>query len=168
MAWGRENRCDSSQMDAILGKEIKFEGALEACRGIRVDGRYRGLIRADGDVVIGEEGVVEAQVWGRNVLIAGEVRGQVYASGKLELTATGKLYGDMQAASMRMEEGAVFNGRCQASPDLAESAGKSFADWTGNFAPEFPLTAIATTKNGKREARHKTPATIPGKAQTTA
>jgi cytoskeletal protein CcmA (bactofilin family) len=151
MAWGKKESYVNGQMlDAVLGKDTRFEGTLETERGVRIDGHYKGLIKVAGDVVVGEDGVVEAQVYGHNVQIDGEVHGQVYATGLLELTATGKLYGDLQAAKMHMEEGAVFDGRCNALTDKAESAGKVYSD-----PSEFTLTAIASTKSHKSHTRRK-------------
>jgi cytoskeletal protein CcmA (bactofilin family) len=114
MAWGKKESFSGDQkLDTILGKDTRFEGTLETGGGARVDGRYKGTLKAQGDVIVGEGAVVEAEVTGRNILIAGEVHGQVYASGKLELTNTGRLYGDLQAAKMYVEEGAVFHGECK-------------------------------------------------------
>jgi cytoskeletal protein CcmA (bactofilin family) len=121
MAWGKKDSLGADEkLDTILSKDTSFQGEMEAVGGIRIDGCFKGSIKTTGDVIVGESAHVEAQVSGRNVLIAGEIRGQVEASGKLELTLTGKLFGNLRAAKMYVEEGAVFQGECKtfaAAPD---------------------------------------------------
>jgi cytoskeletal protein CcmA (bactofilin family) len=113
-AWGKKDGLGTDEkMDTILGKDTNFNGEVDAVGGIRIDGRFKGTIKASGDVIIGEGAYIEAKISGRNILIAGEVRGQVDASGKMELTLTGKLFGNLQATKMYVEEGAVFQGDCK-------------------------------------------------------
>lgn len=120
MAWGKKDSLGNDEkLDTILGKDASFEGTIETAGGVRVDGRLKGALKASGDVIVGESAQIEARLSGRNVLIAGEVRGQVEASGKMELTATGKLIGDLRAAKMYVEEGAVFHGECKTLTEAA-------------------------------------------------
>ncbi len=124
MAWGKKASLSSDErLDTVLGKEAGFEGTLETAGGIRIDGQFKGTVRASGDVIIGENARAVAKLSGRNVLIAGEVHGQVEASGKLELTMTGKLFGDLRAAKLYVEEGAVFHGECKTITEAAPVAG---------------------------------------------
>jgi cytoskeletal protein CcmA (bactofilin family) len=114
MGWGKKDGLGADEkLDTILGKGSSFEGALDAAGGVRIDGRFKGSVKTSGDVIVGEGAHVEAKVSGRNVLVAGELRGQVEASGKLELTLTGKLFGGLRASKMYVEEGAVFQGECK-------------------------------------------------------
>jgi cytoskeletal protein CcmA (bactofilin family) len=120
MAWGKKDGVGTDEkMDTILGKETNFKGELEAVGGVRIDGRFKGNIKASGDVIVGEGAYIEAKVSGRNILVAGEIRGQVEASGKMELTLTGKLFGNLQATKMYVEEGAVFQGECKTFAETA-------------------------------------------------
>ncbi|MGD0152781.1 MAG: polymer-forming cytoskeletal protein [Thermacetogeniaceae bacterium] len=124
MAWGKKVSLGSDErLATVLGKETGFEGTLVTTGGIRIDGQFKGVVKASGDVIIGENARVEAKLSGRNVLIAGEVYGQVDASGKLELTTTGKLFGDLRAPKMYVEEGAVFHGECKTITEAAPAAG---------------------------------------------
>ena len=64
-------------------------------------------------MVIGEKGQVKANLRARNVLVAGLVKGNISALGKVEVASTGKIYGDLQVASLVIDDGAVFQGSCQ-------------------------------------------------------
>lgn len=100
------------KMDTIIGKDSQFQGVITATGTVRIDGEYKGEIKAKGDLVIGETGRVEATVEARNVLLAGYLRGNIVAQGKVDLAPTAKLIGDMKVKNLLIEEGAVFKGNC--------------------------------------------------------
>lgn len=110
------------KMDTILGKDTLFQGAINATGTVRIDGEYKGEIKAKGDLVIGESGRVEATVEARNVLVAGYLRGNIIAQGKVDLAPTAKLYGDMKVKNLLIEEGAVFKGNCLMEREDSEKA----------------------------------------------
>lgn len=100
-------------IDTIIGKDTTVKGRIDAEGGIRVDGKFEGQIFTSGDVIVGETGSLVADVEAKNISIAGEVRGNVLARGKLELIPTGKLFGDVRMAILVVEDGAVFQGQCE-------------------------------------------------------
>lgn len=100
------------KMDTIIGKETVFQGVISATGAIRIDGEFKGEIKVKGDLVIGESGKVEAAVEARNVLIAGYLKGNILASGKVDLSPTAKLVGDIKVKNLIIEEGAFFKGNC--------------------------------------------------------
>ncbi|MDD4587669.1 MAG: polymer-forming cytoskeletal protein [Heliobacteriaceae bacterium] len=107
---------NSERVDTVIGPDTSFTGTIQAAGSIRIDGQFNGEIRGQGDIIIGENGRVEANIEGRNVVIAGSVEGNITAGGRLELATTGKLYGDLVAGSLVVDEGAVFLGASRAEP----------------------------------------------------
>ena len=61
---------------------------------------------------VGEKARVIANTEAREAKIGGEVRGNVKVKGFLEITATAKIFGDIEAASISIERGATLNGKC--------------------------------------------------------
>ncbi len=104
---------DQDKVNTLIGVGTEIKGNLKATGGIRIDGRVDGEILHDGDLVVGEEGVVEANIKTRNATIAGEVHGNIEASGRVEIVATGKLLGDIVVTTLIINEGALFDGNCQ-------------------------------------------------------
>lgn len=99
-----------TRLTTVIGKETTITGKL-TCRGsLRVDGRVAGEIEAQGDVLVAENGAIGDAVKATNLIVAGEVRGQVDVEGRLELRGTGKLYGNVRAGALVVEAGAVFRG----------------------------------------------------------
>ncbi|GAA0467582.1 polymer-forming cytoskeletal protein [Alkalibacillus silvisoli] len=100
-----------NNVDTVIGALTQFEGDLNTQASIRIDGDFKGNIRCDGDIVIGSEGKVEADVKGRDLTIAGQVNGDVYASGTLRIEATGVINGDITMGVLVIEEGGNLTGR---------------------------------------------------------
>lgn len=122
------------KVDTIIGKETQVTGHVVAAGTIRVDGRIEGEIDAAGDVVVGEPGRVVASIRGRNVTIAGEVQGNVYAEGRLEIVPSGKLCGDVKTAVLAIEDGAIFKGMCE----MVTDDGQRKLLPSGTVPPELP------------------------------
>lgn len=114
------------KMDTLIGKDTVFQGNILATGTIRIDGELKGEIKVKGDLVIGDNGKVEATVEARNVLIGGYLRGNIYASGRVDLAPTAKLFGDMKVKNLIIEEGALFKGNC--SMETASGTKEEAAD----------------------------------------
>ena len=94
----------------MLGRSCIVRGDLTADGAIRVDGTVEGSVTSKGAVVVGESGVVRGGVTGSDIVIAGTVQGDIVCPGHLEILAKGRVDGDIEAKSMRIETGGVFCG----------------------------------------------------------
>lgn len=103
----------NDKIDTIVGAGTVLTGDLEIKGTLRVDGRCEGKIVSSGDVVVGEGGVVVSNVEARNLQVAGTVKGEVKTSGVLEISPTGKVYGDIEVGKVIIAEGAIFQGQCR-------------------------------------------------------
>ncbi len=102
--------------DACIPCATVFTGDINTKAGVRVDGNVKGNIVASGNVVIGPEGHVEGKVGGRDVNIAGSVIGNVASTATVQLLSGSKLVGDLEAVSIAIEEGAMYQGKCNIGP----------------------------------------------------
>ena len=100
----------AEKMETVIGPGVSFKGTLKAQSGVRVDGLMEGEIETSGNVIVGEKGQVLASIAAQNIYVAGYVKGNVAARGRLEISGKGKLWGDMSAAILAVEEGGVFRG----------------------------------------------------------
>jgi cytoskeletal protein CcmA (bactofilin family) len=122
MAWGSKN--DSSRqardpIENILGRSILVRGDLSAEGAFRIDGTVEGSVTSRAAVVVGDSGVVRGDVNGTDVVVAGQIEGNVRCSGHLEILAKGKIEGDIDAQSMRIETGGVFRGTSRMGSESA-------------------------------------------------
>ncbi|MBC7338882.1 MAG: polymer-forming cytoskeletal protein [Firmicutes bacterium] len=104
------DRPNPDSVDTVIGKATFLQGTLTSQGSVRIDGRLEGEIIADGDVFIGQEARVVAKVRARHVVVAGELKGDVEATGKLEIASTGVLTGNVKVSQLVVEEGGVLEG----------------------------------------------------------
>ena len=95
---------------SLVSQQIVVEGEIQGDENLHVDGRVKGSIRLNGDLFVGANGVVDAEVEARNVIIQGALTGKVLAREQLEVQPTGRFNGESTAGSYEIREGAVFEG----------------------------------------------------------
>jgi cytoskeletal protein CcmA (bactofilin family) len=103
---------EDEDFDTILSADIEFNGTLNFEKSFLIRGKMSGNIIAKGFLVIDEDAVVEANIQAGRVVIRGQVKGNVTAAEKVELTMSGKLIGNVRAPEILMETGCTFNGLC--------------------------------------------------------
>ena len=109
--WGkRKDKRVASRLGAFLDEASEIEGTYTCSGMVMLDARLRGEIRASDTLVIGEQAVVHATVFAGTLVVHGQVIGNVTASQRVELRATARVTGDIEAPVMVMEEGAVHDG----------------------------------------------------------
>lgn len=101
---------EKSKVITILGNGTTVEGDFRTKGTLRIEGKVKGNIKAEGDLYIGESGVLETEIEARNVIIAGVVNGNIVAEKKIELLSSGKLNGNIKTKTLKIEEGATFIG----------------------------------------------------------
>lgn len=121
---GKENTADST---SLLSKKVKIDGDILGPENLHVEGYIKGSVKLSGDIFIGNTGIVEADLEAKNIVIQGEVAGNVIAHKQLEIHPSGKLIGDCTAASIDIKEGAIFEGRSNMLKSAGLSAGSSTA-----------------------------------------
>jgi cytoskeletal protein CcmA (bactofilin family) len=107
---GKKIKIDPNMTDTLIGEGSQFDGKIKSEGGIRVEGQITGDIDCAGDVTVGENGIARSHIQARDVVLAGQVFGNVTAKGKLTIKATGKLYGNLSALELSIESGGLFHG----------------------------------------------------------
>ena len=110
---------------SMLSKEVKLEGEIQGSENLQVEGRFKGTIKLAGDLYVGPTGVVDADIEADNVVVHGQINGNVLARKQLQIQASGKLVGDCTAQSIDIKEGALFEGRSKMIRPSASPAGSS-------------------------------------------
>jgi cytoskeletal protein CcmA (bactofilin family) len=125
MAWRKREseQLTSGEIENVLGKSVHVQGDLRADGAFRIDGTIDGAVESKAGVVIGQTGTVRGNVQGQDVVVAGTVCGNVTASGHLEILASGKIEGDIEAKSLRIATGGVFRGTSRMGGEAQEDAG---------------------------------------------
>lgn len=114
----------TERVTSVLGQGIIWKGNLSGSGGVRIEGAFEGEIALRGLLVVGETGRVTCPDLRANmVIIAGAVRGDITCE-KLEIRATGRVWGNVVTAAFATEEGAFLRGqiRMEEQVDIAASA----------------------------------------------
>jgi len=107
------------EINAFLGKDTEFEGKFSFTGAVRVDGKISGEIFSNGTLIVGESAIIKAQIHVADIIISGEVHGDILAEKKIEITVPGKLFGNIKTPKLVLEEGVIFEGNCKMK-DLKE------------------------------------------------
>jgi cytoskeletal protein CcmA (bactofilin family) len=106
---------------AVIGKSVQIRGEVKGSEDLMVDGHVEGTITLlESRLTIGPNAHVLANVSARDVILLGELRGNISATGRVELRGGCDLVGDISAARVMIEESALFSGKVE--PTLVEKA----------------------------------------------
>ena len=108
-ASGVRRRPDAHAL-SIIAADLTVTGDLAAEGVVRVEGRVTGNVRAGQQILLSEGGVVDGDLETREAVIAGEVRGAIVTSERLEVQATAMVAGDVTTPRLLVHEGARMNG----------------------------------------------------------
>ncbi len=108
------------KIDNLLGPNTSFNGTLKLDGNLRIDGICQGRIETAGNVIVGPSAKVLADIVANTVQVWGAVRGNITAQGRLEILPTGRVWGDIRATSLLIDEGGVFRGQCLMATDKVE------------------------------------------------
>jgi cytoskeletal protein CcmA (bactofilin family) len=117
---------------------LKFLGT------VRIDGHFKGVIQADGNLIVGEEAIIEANLHVSHAVISGEIHGNIVADNRVDIVAPAKVFGDIQAPSVVIDEGVIFEGktRMYQAREADERELMAFGSDQDTSGPPSNLTAI--------------------------
>lgn len=96
--------------ETVLGSSSVLEGKLKTQGNIRLDGVFTGTLEISGNVLVGENAKIDADIDAKNISIAGAVRGNV-SGNKVQLLRSARVWGDITATTITTEEGAFIEGK---------------------------------------------------------
>jgi cytoskeletal protein CcmA (bactofilin family) len=107
----RNSPSNAQSQYSMIGKSIVVKGEITASDPLYIYGRVEGLINAEAHrVTIGKEGKVKADISAREVVIMGEVCGNLDGGYRVEIRSDGSLTGDLTAQRICIEDGAFLQG----------------------------------------------------------
>src|SRR5579872_4312279 len=133
----------SNSSTARLGQSLHFKGEISGNEDLHVDGSVEGLIHLDDrKLVIGASAKVTADVIAREVVVYGNVKGNLQARDRIEIKKDGSVVGDLTTARIMIEDGAYFKG----SIEIDKSGD---ASGSGSLDKSFSRTAAGSSSATK-------------------
>jgi len=114
---------DKPTTDEVINIEAGMEGSLKfnSPINLRISGKFEGELETKGVLIIGEKADVKAKtIKGDNITIEGKVKGDIISSKRLELSATARVIGNVEAPILVVQEGAMLKGDCSMPVEDAE------------------------------------------------
>ncbi len=106
------------RVNSVLGAGISWQGEINGIGGVRIDGAFDGQITINGVVVVGEQGrVTTRHIRAKSVIVSGSVKGDITAQ-RVEISRTGRVWGDVTTVSFSTEEGAFLRGQITMEDEL--------------------------------------------------
>ena len=140
-----------SRNTATIGKAVRVVGQIFTKEDLYVDGDVEGTIESqENKVTIGPNGRVQASIRARDVIILGQVQGNVETSDKVDIRKDAKLVGDITTSRISIEDGALFKG----SIDIKKPEPKPVASAAPPAQPAQAARPGETSAVASGAARH--------------
>lgn len=106
---------------ARLGASLHVKGEISGSEDLHVDGSVEGTITLDErKLTVGSTAKLTADVTAREVVIYGNVKGNLRAKDRIEIKKDGSVVGDLTTARIMIEDGAYFKGSIEINREGAE------------------------------------------------
>jgi cytoskeletal protein CcmA (bactofilin family) len=110
---------------ATIGQSIVFKGELTGDEDLEIEGQVDGVVQlVNHQLTIGAGGRLKAEVNAKSIIVIGQVTGNLTATERIEIQATGVVTGDIKAPRLNVQEGAVLNGNIDMSSSSASEIKK--------------------------------------------
>ena len=111
---------DERRVTAWIGQGVVVEGRITSAQDLRIDGKVEGTIEVGNHgLIIGASAAVKANLVARSIVISGAVNGNITASERVDLHATGSVEGDITSPRLIMADGAFVKGSVNAAGSRA-------------------------------------------------
>ena len=130
----------------VLSSDVEIKGTVKFSNDLVVDGKIEGEINSDGNLTVGENARIKAEIKTATVVVYGKVHGNLTATDRVELKSSAEVVGDIKSKTLSIEAGAIFVGKstvgtpaqvpaaAQAAPASAKSAAAPEAPKQGDLA----------------------------------
>ncbi|MBT6691743.1 polymer-forming cytoskeletal protein [Candidatus Parcubacteria bacterium] len=101
---------NSKTIETIIGPSVRVEGDFKGEGDLVIEGILVGTLQTKNNLKIGQNAMVEANIKANNAFISGKIKGNIIAKGKVEITGTAVILGDIKAQIISIESGALLQG----------------------------------------------------------
>lgn len=106
-----------TEIDTVIGANACFRGDVQSDGGARIDGVFEGTIDVTGNLIIGENAKVIADIKANNISVSGAVKGDI-SGNKVEILENGCVWGNLEVTSLLLNEGAYLRGQTTMAGDI--------------------------------------------------
>jgi len=124
LLWNRSRKlpAKANGLTAFLDEGSEIEGKYTFSGVALLNGKFKGEIISTDTLIIGEKAVVNATIRAGAVVISGEVVGALLATERVEMRKSARVFGDIEAPVIVVEEGVLFEGHCRMTKERPAEA----------------------------------------------
>lgn len=130
----------------VLATDVEIKGTLKFTNDLIVDGRIEGEIHSDGNLTIGENARLKAEIRTATVTVHGKVHGNITALERVDLKAGAEVVGDIKAKVLTMEAGAILVGKTTIGTPTSTPAANNNSSNNNTNAPKAATSAVTSDK----------------------
>jgi cytoskeletal protein CcmA (bactofilin family) len=129
----------------LLAKGVELRGEIKVDGTVRIDGRLDGEVQTKGEIIVGEDGMVQGTIFAGTLISSGRIKATVTATERIQLLKTAILIGEVHCPVLSMEDGAKFQG----ASDMGVTAWAEEAPRAPVAVRELPAHRKVVPLNGK-------------------
>ncbi len=95
----------------VLSSDVEIKGSVKFTNDLLVDGKIEGDIASDGNLTVGENARIRAEIKTATLVVYGKIHGNITVTDRVELKVGAEVVGDIKAKTLSIEAGAVFVGK---------------------------------------------------------
>ncbi len=111
----------SENQESLIAPGLIIEGKIEGTGNVRIVGRFKGEVSVKGDLTIEPGAHISGEILAENIIVRGEVEGNIHATARVELSESGVLTGDLKAYSLTVAAGSRMRGKVEFGWDEGEA-----------------------------------------------
>ena len=144
----KQNGTPEGQLLTVFGSSARLEGKFTIADSIEIECEVAGEINVEGKLIVGENGIVRANVNTVDALIQGLYEGDMVATGDVEITDTGRVSGNIETDSLVISKGGFFNGNISNRTQQDEVAPESRSGPVRVEATELEVGKKPSSRSG--------------------
>ncbi len=110
----------SENKESLIAPGLIIEGKIEGTGHVRIAGRFKGEVFVKGDLTIERGAHISGEIRAENIVVRGEVQGNIHATARVELSESGVLTGDVKASFLTVAAGSRMRGKVEFGWDEGE------------------------------------------------
>ena len=114
---------DNSGRESVIAADLTIEGKIEGSGDVRIAGRFKGDVNVQGNLTIEHGAKLNGGVRAKQVLVSGELEGNIESASLVELRDSAVLTGDLKAGSLTVASGSKIRGHIECGWGEVKSAG---------------------------------------------
>lgn len=106
----------------VISADVQIVGQIKSAGVIQLHGALEGDLNCENDVTIGKGSEIKGNISANAVVVAGTINGNMTARDKIQMQSTAKVFGDIKAKRLSVEDGVTFVGRSEVNPSGSAAA----------------------------------------------